>query len=48
MDPEVVPGILLSNRRIAHDGHDLVDVTATILALYGLPPNAGMSGKSIF
>jgi predicted AlkP superfamily phosphohydrolase/phosphomutase len=48
MDPAVVPGVLLSNRKIAADGHGLTDVTATILALYGLPANPGMSGKSIF
>jgi predicted AlkP superfamily phosphohydrolase/phosphomutase len=48
MDPAVVPGIVLSNRKIAGEGHDLVDVTATILAWYGLPLNAGMSGTSIF
>jgi predicted AlkP superfamily phosphohydrolase/phosphomutase len=48
MDPDVVPGILLSNRKLASDGHDLTDVTATILALYGLPANPGMTGKSIF
>jgi predicted AlkP superfamily phosphohydrolase/phosphomutase len=48
MDPEVVPGIVLSTRKITGDGHNLVDVTATILAWYGLPPNAGMSGKSFF
>ncbi|HXJ37298.1 MAG TPA: alkaline phosphatase family protein, partial [Candidatus Eisenbacteria bacterium] len=48
MDPEVVPGILLSNRKVVGEGHNLVDVTATILAWYGLPLNEGMSGKSIF
>ena len=48
MDPQVVPGILLTNRKLTADGHDLTDVTATILALYGLPMNPGMSGKSIF
>jgi predicted AlkP superfamily phosphohydrolase/phosphomutase len=48
MDPEVVPGIILSNRKVAGGGHDLRDVTATILAWYGLPLNDGMSGKSIF
>jgi predicted AlkP superfamily phosphohydrolase/phosphomutase len=48
MDPEVVPGVILSNRKIAGDGHGLADVTATILAWYGLPPNQGMTGKSIF
>jgi predicted AlkP superfamily phosphohydrolase/phosphomutase len=48
MDPEVVPGIILSNRKVAGGGHDLRDVTATILAWYGLPLSEGMSGKSIF
>jgi predicted AlkP superfamily phosphohydrolase/phosphomutase len=48
MDPEVVPGIVLTNRKLTGDGYGLVDVTATILAWYGLPPNAGMSGKSFF
>jgi predicted AlkP superfamily phosphohydrolase/phosphomutase len=48
MDPEVVPGILLTNRPIAGEGHHLVDVTATILAWYGLSPSEGMTGKSIF
>ena len=48
MDPEVVPGVVLANRPITGAGHDLVDVTATILAWYGLPPNPGMSGQSFF
>src|SRR5215470_5783077 len=48
MDPEVVPGIILSNHKVSGGGHDLRDVTATILAWYGLPLNEGMSGKSIF
>jgi predicted AlkP superfamily phosphohydrolase/phosphomutase len=48
MDPEVVPGVVLSNRKLAGDGYDLVDVTATILAWYGLQPNPGMEGTSIF
>jgi predicted AlkP superfamily phosphohydrolase/phosphomutase len=48
MDPDVVPGVILSNRRIAGEGHNLVDVTATILAWYGLPPSDGMRGTSIF
>jgi predicted AlkP superfamily phosphohydrolase/phosphomutase len=48
MDPDVVPGVLLANRKIPSEGHNLVDVTATILSWYGLPSNPGMSGKSIF
>jgi hypothetical protein len=48
MDPDVVPGVVLSNRKITGDGHDLTDVTATILAWYGLPANDGMTGTSFF
>jgi predicted AlkP superfamily phosphohydrolase/phosphomutase len=48
MDPAVVPGVVLANRRITGDGHGLVDVTATILDWYGVPLSEGMSGKSIF
>jgi predicted AlkP superfamily phosphohydrolase/phosphomutase len=48
MDPEVVPGVVLSNRTITGEGHDLVDVTATILTWYGLSANPGMSGTSFF
>jgi predicted AlkP superfamily phosphohydrolase/phosphomutase len=48
MDPEVVPGIVLTNRKIAGEGYDLLDVTATILAWYGVPANPGMTGRSIF
>jgi predicted AlkP superfamily phosphohydrolase/phosphomutase len=48
MAPEVVPGILLVNRKLRGAGHDLTDVTATLLDHYGLPPAEGMVGRSIF
>ena len=48
MAPEVVPGILLVNRKLEGSGHDLTDVTATLLDHYGLPPSEGMVGRSIF
>ena len=48
MDPAVVPGIVLANRPITGVEHGLPDVTATILAWYGVPLSEGMSGKSIF
>jgi predicted AlkP superfamily phosphohydrolase/phosphomutase len=47
MAPEVVPGVLLLNRRLASDGHDLTDVTATILSHYGIQPLPDMIGKPI-
>lgn len=48
MDPEVVPGVFLTNQAVTTNGHDLTDVTATILKWYGLPPNPGMNGTPIF
>jgi predicted AlkP superfamily phosphohydrolase/phosphomutase len=46
MAPEVVPGVLLSNQALAGTGHNLTDVTATLLAWYGLTPLPEMQGKS--
>jgi len=48
MAPELVPGVLLVNRKLRTSGHDLTDVTATLLDYYGLPPAQGMVGRSIF
>ena len=48
MAPEVVPGVLLSSRALSGGGgHDLTDITATILAWYGAPALPGMSGTSV-
>lgn len=46
MDPEVVPGVLLSNRPIPTAGHDLLDVTSTVLAHFGLENGEGMTGTA--
>jgi len=45
MDPEVVPGVLLVNRKLPADGHNLTDVTATLLHEFGVAPADGMIGK---
>jgi predicted AlkP superfamily phosphohydrolase/phosphomutase len=47
MAPEVVPGVILINRKVSKDGHDLTDVTATILSHYGIAPLPGMTGEPI-
>ncbi len=47
MSPDVVPGILLVNRKLTEDGYELTDLTATLLAHYGLDPSPGMVGKPI-
>ena len=48
MDPEVVPGVLLTNRKLPRTGYALPDVTATLLAHYGVPLPDGMEGKDVF
>jgi predicted AlkP superfamily phosphohydrolase/phosphomutase len=47
MAPEVVPGILLINRKLASEGHDLTDLTATLLSHYGIEKLPEMTGKPI-
>jgi predicted AlkP superfamily phosphohydrolase/phosphomutase len=47
MAPEVVPGILLVNRKLEGSGYDLMDLTATLLAHYGLDTLPGMVGEPI-
>jgi len=45
MDPEVVPGVVLSNRPLSGSGYDLLDVTSTVLAHFGLSNGPGMKGE---
>ena len=47
MAPEVVPGVLLMNRKLARDGHGLTDVTATLLSYYGIEKLPEMTGEPI-
>jgi predicted AlkP superfamily phosphohydrolase/phosphomutase len=46
IDPRLVPGVLLVNRPGIGEGYDLTDVTASLLAHYGLEPVPGMVGSS--
>ncbi len=48
MDPEVVPGVLLTSRKLPRTGYALPDVTATLLANYGVALPPGMEGKDVF
>jgi len=48
IDPRWVPGVLLSNRKFTATDPQLVDVTATILGLYGVPVPERMIGHSVF
>jgi predicted AlkP superfamily phosphohydrolase/phosphomutase len=47
VDPAVVPGVLLTNRRIRASGQPgLVDLAPTILRLFGVPVPAYMDGQA--
>lgn len=47
MAPEVVPGVLFVNRKLPAAGHDLTDLTVTLLAHYGIEPLPGMTGRPV-
>ncbi len=48
MDFTKVPGVLLSNRKIAVDTPALTDIAPTILAEYGIAKTKDMKGQSVF
>jgi predicted AlkP superfamily phosphohydrolase/phosphomutase len=48
INPDDVPGVLLSNRALRAATPGLKDLTVTILGLFGAGPGAGMSGRSVF
>ncbi len=45
IDPELVPGVLFSNWKIAGGHHAITDVAPTLLDLFGLPVPPHMDGK---
>jgi predicted AlkP superfamily phosphohydrolase/phosphomutase len=46
--PQFVPGVLLSNRKIAVDDPRLPDLTATIYQYFGLAATEGVIGRPLF
>jgi len=46
--PEVIPGILVTNRRVRAEFPALYDLTATILDIFGIPKTKEMIGETIF
>ena len=48
MDGTLVPGVLLSNRKIAAQTPALTDIAPTILAEFGIAKAKGMIGQSVF
>jgi predicted AlkP superfamily phosphohydrolase/phosphomutase len=47
MDPAMLPGVLLANRKIKAQAPSLCDLTATILDVFGIEKPPEMIGKSI-
>jgi predicted AlkP superfamily phosphohydrolase/phosphomutase len=48
MDYTLVPGVLLSNRKISADNPALTDIAPTILSEFGIDKAKGMIGQSVF
>jgi predicted AlkP superfamily phosphohydrolase/phosphomutase len=48
MDYTLVPGVLLSNRKISAASPALTDIAPTILAEFGIPKSRAMMGQSVF
>ena len=46
--PEVMPGIVVTNRKIQHEAPALYDLTATILHIFGIEKPKEMIGRPIF
>ncbi len=47
MAPDVVAGILLSNRPVRDGDHDLTDLTVEVLSLYGVDPSPNQKGHRV-
>ena len=48
IDPALVPAILFSNRKITLPQPSMIDITATVLAEYGIPLPSHMTGSSLY
>ena len=48
MDYTLVPGVLLSNRKIEAESPALIDIAPTMFAEFGIAKPKGMMGQSVF
>jgi predicted AlkP superfamily phosphohydrolase/phosphomutase len=48
VDPELVPGVLFSNRKINRENPGIEDLAPTALDLFGVEKPAWMEGKPLF
>jgi len=47
IDPDKVPGILFSNRKLARDDPRIIDLGPTVLDLFGIDTPAHMTGRTL-
>jgi predicted AlkP superfamily phosphohydrolase/phosphomutase len=47
VDPQLVPGVLFSNRKIAAEDPGIEDMAPTVLQLFGIQPPSWMEGRSV-
>jgi hypothetical protein len=47
MDFTLVPGVVLSNRKLSTETPALTDIAPTILAEFGIAPTEGMMGRPV-
>lgn len=48
VDPEIIPGIFFSNRKIAAEQANIVDIAPSVLDIFTVPKPSYMEGKSLF
>jgi len=47
IDPDAVPGVLFSNRKLARPEPSIMDLAPTVLELFGLERPGHMDGRSL-
>jgi predicted AlkP superfamily phosphohydrolase/phosphomutase len=47
VDPEFVPGILFSNRKVTTESPGIMDLAPTVLSLLGVPTGSWMDGRAL-
>lgn len=48
IDPNLVPALLVTNKRVTKKKPSLTDITATIVREFGIEPDAQMQGRSLY
>ncbi len=48
IDPNLVPALLVTNKRVSRQNPSLIDITATILKEFGISPDHQIEGKTLY